>query len=323
MGREIPARFFGLERARFPPKLGGVHSPISPKILFTEPSADYELLDSGDGEKLERYGAILLRRPDPQALWRKATPALWSTAHGSFVRDGRDGGWRFPKSVPEKWTVHFGGLAFHIRPTAFKHTGIFPEQAPNWDWMRETIRAAGREVSVLNLFGYTGGATLACAQAGARVCHVDASKASIGWARDNAALSGLADKPIRWILDDAKAFVQREVRRGNRYDALIMDPPAFGRGPEGGVWQIEDDFVPLTEACGRLLSEHPLFCTINGYASGYSQLAYRANLEAMLGGKADGGAYESGELTIQESQGGRLLPCGIFARWSAVSEPAR
>ena len=290
-----------------------MNQPIESKILHTQPSADYELLDSGGGEKLERYGKVLLRRPDPQALWHKTDEALWREAHGAFVRDGRDGRWNFTKPVPEKWSIRFGSLAFHIRPTAFKHTGIFPEQEPNWDWMRERIRGARREVSVLNLFGYTGGATLACAQAGAKVCHVDASKASIGWAKDNAALSGLADKPIRWILDDAKAFVKRELRRGNRYDAIVMDPPAFGRGPEGDVWQIEEDFVPLVDECKQLLSAAPLFFAINGYASGYSQLAYRYNLQELT--QKHAGEIESGELAILESRGGRLLPCGIFARW--------
>ncbi len=290
--------------------------PVNPEIflLHTPPSPDYELLDSGEGEKLERYGPVILRRPDPQALWHKSHAALWKEAHGSFVREGRDGRWNFTKPVPEKWTIHFGGLAFHIRPTAFKHTGIFPEQEPNWNWMRECLRSSGRPVSVLNLFGYTGGASLACAQAGAKVCHVDASKASIGWAKDNAQASGLAGQPIRWILDDAKAFVQRELRRGNRYDAIVMDPPAFGRGPDGDVWQIEDDFLPLVDSCKRLLSEHPLFFAINGYAAGYSQLAYRYNLHDMVA--KFGGKIESGELTLLESKGGRYLPCGIFARWS-------
>ena len=286
-------------------------------ILHTEPSADYELLDSGEGEKLERYGPVILRRPDPQALWHKAQTALWKEAHGSFVRDGRDGRWNFTKPVPEKWTIHFGGLKFHIRPTAFKHTGIFPEQAPNWDWMRGCLHGAGRPISVLNLFGYTGGASLACAQAGAKVCHVDASKASIGWAKDNAQASGLAEQPIRWILDDAKAFVKRELRRGNHYDAIVMDPPAFGRGPDGDVWQIEDNFLPLVDDCKRLLSEKPLFFAINGYAAGYSQLAYRYNLQDMIG--KYGGGIESGELTLLESKGGRYLPCGIYARWSAAT----
>ncbi len=290
---------------------------MNPQILVTEPSADYELIDSGDGEKLERYGGVFLRRPDPQALWHKSEPARWKQAHGTFVREGREGGWNFTRPVPEKWTITFGGLSFHIRPTAFKHTGIFPEQAPNWTWMRDAIRGAGRKVTVLNLFGYTGGATLACAQAGAAVCHVDASKAAVGWARENAAVSGLADKPIRWIVDDAKAFVAREIRRGHRYDAIVMDPPAFGRGPEGDVWQIETDFVPLLEACRNLLSDTPLFFLLNGYASGYSQLAYRFNLAELA--RDRGGEVESGELTIRESRGGRFLPCGIFARWTKTA----
>ena len=286
-------------------------------ILHTAPSADYELLDSGEGEKLERYGPVILRRPDPQALWHKSQPALWKEAHGTFVREGRDGRWNFTKPVPEKWTIHFGGLKFHIRPTAFKHTGIFPEQEPNWDWMREVLHGAGRPISVLNLFGYTGGASLACAQAGAKVCHVDASKASIGWAKDNSQASGLAEQPIRWMLDDATSFVKRELRRGNHYDAIVMDPPAFGRGPDGDVWQIEDNFLPLVDDCKRLLSEKPLFFAINGYAAGYSQLAYRYNLQDMIG--KYGGGIESGELTLLESKGGRYLPCGIYARWSAAT----
>ena len=287
---------------------------IHPQILVAEPSSGYELLDSGDGEKLERYGAVLLRRPDPQALWQKATPEAWNAAHGHFIRDGRDGRWAFTKPAPEKWTIEFAGLRFHVRPTAFKHTGVFPEHAPNWDWMRKAIAGAGRQVSVLNLFGYTGGASLACAQAGAKVCHVDASKAALGWAKDNAAASQLADAPIRWILDDAKAFVERESRRGNRYDAIVLDPPAFGRGPQGDVWRIEDDFVPLVARCKQLLGERPLFFAINGYASGYSQLAYLFNLAELPA--THGGHLESGELTLRESRGGRLLPCGIFARWT-------
>jgi len=294
-----------------------VNPDIRLNILHTAPSADYELLDSGEGEKLERYGPVILRRPDPQALWHKSQPALWKEAHGTFVREGRDGRWNFTKPVPEKWTIHFGGLKFHIRPTAFKHTGIFPEQEPNWDWMREVLHGAGRPISVLNLFGYTGGASLACAQAGAKVCHVDASKASIGWAKDNSQASGLAEQPIRWMLDDATSFVKRELRRGNHYDAIVMDPPAFGRGPDGDVWQIEDNFLPLVDDCKRLLSEKPLFFAINGYAAGYSQLAYRYNLQDMIG--KYGGGIESGELTLLESKGGRYLPCGIYARWSAAT----
>lgn len=286
---------------------------MNPKIIITEPSADYELIDSGDGEKLERFGKVLLRRPDPQALWRKHDESLWKDAHGYFVREGRDGKWNFTKDAPEKWTINFSELIFNIRPTAFKHTGIFPEQSSNWNWTREQIKNAGREVSVLNLFGYTGGASVACAQVGAKVCHVDASKASIGWAKDNAESSGLSETAIRWILDDAKLFVQKEIRRGNKYDAIIMDPPAFGRGPDGDVWQIEDDFVQFVEDCKKLLSDTPLFFLVNGYASGYSQLAYLYNVEDLV--QKFGGEVESGEITIRESKSGRLLPCGIFARW--------
>lgn len=287
-----------------------------PIILTTHPSADYELIDSGNNEKLERYGQVILRRPDPQALWHKTNESLWEKTMGSFAREGRDGSWNLDKSIPEKWTINLANLAFNIRPTAFKHTGIFPEQVPNWDWTRTLIQKEKREISVLNLFGYTGGATLACAQAGAKVCHVDASKSSIRWAKDNVELSKLGEKPIRWIVDDAQDFVRREIKRGNTYDGIIMDPPAFGRGPKGNVWQIEDHFVAFIDECKKLLSSSPLFFLLNGYASGYSQLAYRYNLEDLI--RRLGGEIESGELTIRESSGKRLLPCGIFARWRNV-----
>ncbi|MDE1970530.1 MAG: class I SAM-dependent methyltransferase [Patescibacteria group bacterium] len=282
-------------------------------ITVTEPSADYELMDSGDGEKLERYGTVILRRPDPQALWHKTDPALWDAAHAQFVREGKDGKWNGTASVPETWSIAFDGLHFHIRPTAFKHTGVFPEQIPNWQWVRETIRNAERSVSVLNLFGYTGGASLAAAAEGAEVCHVDASKSALTWARDNARLSGFYEKPIRWILDDARAFVKREIKRGHTYDGIILDPPAFGRGPNGTLWHIENDFTVLVDACKSILSPQPLFFLVNGYAAGYSQLAYRYNVESVV--YRYGGKVESGELTIRESIGKRLLPCGIFARW--------
>ncbi|MEI6480424.1 MAG: class I SAM-dependent methyltransferase [bacterium] len=289
---------------------------MNPKIVITEPSVDYELVDSGDGEKLERFGGVILRRPDPQALWKKYDEHLWKDAHGYFIREGREGKWNFTKDAPEKWTINFSDLTFNIRPTTFKHTGIFPEQEPNWKWTRELIKNAGKEISVLNLFGYTGGASIACSQAGAKVCHVDASKASIGWAKDNAESSGLSSDAIRWILDDAKLFVQKELRRGNKYDGIIMDPPAFGRGPEGDVWQIEDDFVKFVEDCKKLLSDKPLFFLVNGYASGYSQLAYLYNVNDLS--EKFGGEVESGELTIRELKSGRVLPCGIFARWKSL-----
>ena len=290
-------------------------------ILTTPPSTDYELLDSGDGEKLERYGTYFFRRPDPQALWDKRLDEKeWDKAHFSFRRDGKKGDWVIKSGVPERWQVHIGGLGFWIRPTAFKHTGLFPEQLPNWEWMSERIAhrksQSSDPVKVLNLFGYTGGATLAAAQAGAEVVHVDGSKVAIGWGKDNAALSELKEKPIRWLLDDARAFVTREIRRGNKYEGVILDPPAFGHGPKKELWKIEDHLPGLLRDCVSLLSEQPLFFLINGYASGYSAITYENNIKPLL--EKYGGSYEKGELTISESHSERVLPCGIFARWSGV-----
>lgn len=287
-------------------------------IESTSPSKDYELLDSGEGEKLERYGKYTFRRPDPQALWAKnLSLKQWNEAHFSFRRDGKKGDWIVSNGVEERWKIEFADLQFWIRPTAFKHTGLFPEQASNWDWMREKIQQSKRkDIKVLNLFGYTGGATLACAQAGASVVHVDGSKVAIGWGKDNAALSGLSEKPIRWILDDAREFVRREIKRGNKYDGILLDPPAFGHGPNKELWKIEEHLPELLKMCGEILSESPLFFLINGYASGYSAIAYENNLTPML--SKFGGVFEKGELTLEESQTQRLLPCGIFARWSNV-----
>ena len=290
---------------------------MNPKILVTEKFKDYELLDSGDGEKLERYGQVVFRRPDPQALWRKSLPlSKWEEADAVFLREATRAEWQIKSGVPERWSMELSGIKFWIRPTAFKHTGLFPEQVGNWEWTKDVIKkrkAKGGEVRVLNLFGYTGGATLAAASAGAEVVHVDGSKVAIGWARDNAELSGLSDKPVRWILDDAFAFVKREIRRGKKYEGIIMDPPAFGHGPEGESWKIEEDLVALIESCTQLLSDTPLFVLINGYAAGYSSTAYENNLLEIS--KKFGGEIEKGELTIRESVSERLLPCGIFARW--------
>lgn len=285
-------------------------------IESTKPSKGYELLDSGDGEKLERYGKYTFRRPDPQALWAKnLSLKQWNEAHFSFRRDGKKGDWIMANGVEERWKMEFADLQFWIRPTAFKHTGLFPEQASNWNWMRSKIQASKRkDIKVLNLFGYTGGATLACAQAGASVVHVDGSKVAIGWGKDNAALSGLSEKPIRWILDDAREFVRREIKRGNKYDGILLDPPAFGHGPNKELWKIEEHLPELLKMCGEILSDDPLFFLINGYASGYSAIAYENNLTPML--EKFGGVFEKGELTLEESQTQRLLPCGIFARWS-------
>jgi 23S rRNA (cytosine1962-C5)-methyltransferase len=289
----------------------------------------YELIDSGDSEKLERFGDVVLSRPDPQALWPKNLPeSVWQAADGIFFRKAKDGEWRFPKANSDskqdykKWSIDFSGLKFWIKPTPFKHVGLFPEHASNWDWLRkiiskaaETEIAAGKktDIEVLNLFGYTGGATLACAQAGAKVVHVDGSKSAIAWARENAELSGLADKPVRWILDDARAFVAREIKRGRFYDGIIMDPPAFGHGAEKEVWKIEENFLALVADCQKILKPSPLFFLINGYSAGYSATAYGNNLLSLAG--KYGGAVETGELVIKETSG-RLLPAGIFARWS-------
>ncbi|MES2471151.1 MAG: class I SAM-dependent methyltransferase [Patescibacteria group bacterium] len=287
-------------------------------ILETLPTDGYKLLDSGDGEKLEQFGNIVLRRPDPQALWKKhLDESEWKKADGHFTREERQGAWELSKNVPDRWNIDFGGLKFWIKPTAFKHTGIFPEQSANWDWMRGLITKAVAEnpdVEVLNLFGYTGGATLAAAQAGAKVVHVDGSKSAITWARDNAEASGLADKPIRWLLDDARVFVEREIKRGRKYDAILMDPPAFGHGANKEIWKIEEHFIALVDMCFELLKDKPLFFLINGYSAGYSAIAYENTLKALV--KKYGGSIEIGELAIREAdKEGRLLPTGIFARW--------
>lgn len=285
------------------------------EIAITKPSVGYSLLDSGNDEKLEQYGEFVFRRPDPQALWNKhLSDKDWNRANAVFLRDGKKGDWNLKPGLPERWPISFGNLQFWIRPTSFKHTGLFPEQSTNWDWMREKIKAAKRPVSVLNLFGYTGGASLACAQAGAEVCHVDGSKVAIQWGKDNALLSGLEDKPIRWILDDARAFVKREIKRGNKYDGIILDPPAFGHGPNKELWKIEEHLVELLQMCREIMTNEPLFFLINGYASGYSAIAYENNLKELF--SASDGTFEMGELTIAEKDSGRLLPCGIFARWS-------
>lgn len=314
------------------------------RITLTTPvSKDYELLDSGGEEKLERYGSILLARPDPQALWEKSEDSRWNLANGRFERQGREGKW-IEKNLPKEWEIEFGGLQFIIRPTSFKHTGLFPEQLSNWQWMGEQIRkkssvqnglaSPARErnadsqdeknrgpfgqdfsgVSVLNLFGYTGGATLAAAKAGAKVTHVDASKTAVAWARKNAKCSGLEDAPVRWIVEDALKFVKRELNRGTKYDAIVMDPPAFGHGPKDELWKIEEDFIEMVRLCQQLLSDTPLFFLINGYAAGYSPLAFAYNLEPLVG--KFGGDIEYGDLTIAQSNSSRVLPCGIFARWS-------
>ncbi len=288
-------------------------------ILKVKSQKDYELIDSGVGEKLERYGDFTLLRPDPEALWNKSEDKnIWEKADLKFTRKGSRSKWEIREGVPKSWNISFGDFIFSIRPTSFKHTGLFPEQLSNWQWIEEKINAHkgsyDRPVTVLNLFAYTGGATLASARARAEVCHVDGSKTAVAWARENAELSGLKDAPIRWIVEDVIIFLKREIKRGRKYDAIIMDPPSFGHGPKDELWKIEENFLELMSLCKEILSSDPLFVLINGYTAGYSPIAYENSLKDMMKGK--NGTTEIGELVIQESKSDRLLPCGIFARWA-------
>ncbi|MDR1570482.1 MAG: class I SAM-dependent methyltransferase [Oscillospiraceae bacterium] len=276
---------------------------------------DYEVLDTGGGAKLERWGAVTLERPDPQAIWPPARPDQWRSADAAYIRSDAGGGhWEFRRAIPDRWEMRYGALRFYVRPTGFKHTGLFPEQAANWDWMSELIRAASRPISVLNLFAYTGGATLACAAAGATVTHVDAAKGMTQWARANYALSGLPNMNARWIVDDALAFVEREIRRGRSYDAILMDPPSYGRGPGGEVWKIERDVYRLVEACAKLMSGEPLFFLINSYTTGLAPSVLSNVLSRALSGIP--GIAHAQELALPVSSGG-VLPCGSSGRWTA------
>lgn len=290
------------------------------QLMLADGWKDYQLLDTGGGMKLERWGEAVLVRPDPQIIWPRGAGGEWEKWDGYYHRSETGGGrWEFRRALPESWTLAYGGLTFRIRPTDFKHTGLFPEQAVNWDWCAQKIRAArngGREVSVLNLFGYTGAATLACAAAGAAVCHVDASKGVVQWSRENAALSGLAAAPIRYIVDDCLKFAAREARRGRRYDAIVLDPPAYGRGAAGEIWKLEEHLWPLLMECRNLLGERPLFFLINGYASKLSPLVL-GNLLAKLFSRNDG-RIAAGELGLPSQRDGIVLPCGICGRWETA-----
>ena len=278
---------------------------------------DYEVIDTGDGEKLERWKGIVLRRPDPQAIWPKQEPSLWEKADGWYHRSSRGGGeWEFSKKLPEKWTVDYRDLKFYVRPTGFKHTGLFPEQAVNWDWMSSLIRKAGRPVRVLNLFGYTGGATMACAAAGAKVTHVDAAKGMVLWAGENRELSRIDESSTRWIIEDAGKFVAREIRRGNTYDGILMDPPSYGRGPGGEVWKLEDELYGLVEACEKVLAPDALFMLINSYTTGL-QPAVLNNMLTMTAKKTRGGQVSAEEIVLPVTAGG-VLPCGASGRWQGV-----
>ena len=276
---------------------------------------DYEVLDTGDGEKLERWGDFILRRPDPQVIWPKADPDLWRRAQASYERSDTGGGqWTFHQKLPERWIIKLDRLQFYVKPTGFKHTGLFPEQAENWRFMREQIRRAGNgQPKVLNLFAYTGGATLACADAGAHVTHVDAAKGMVLWAKGNRDLSGIPEESTRFIMEDAKAFVRRELRRGNRYDGIVMDPPSYGRGPNGEVWKLEDELFGLVDLCAEAMSDTPLFFLINGYTTGFSACVLRNIAQRCLCSRY-GGKAEADELALPVQTGG-VLPCGTTARW--------
>lgn len=279
---------------------------------------DYEVIDTGDGEKLERWGNIFLIRPDPQIIWKseKSDPR-WHNAHARYHRSKTGGGsWEFYKPVPEVWDLHWKELTFRLKPMGFKHTGVFPEQAVNWDYTMEKIRAAGRPVKVLNLFGYTGAATLACLSAGAQVTHVDASKGMVQWAKENAEASGLSDRPVRWLVDDCIKFVQREQRRGNTYDGIIMDPPSYGRGPGGEVWRLEEQLQTLIEQCLPIFSDKPLFFLLSSYATGLSPAVMGYLLELLLE-KRYGGRVTADEIGLPVTDSGLVLPCGSTAIWDA------
>ena len=286
---------------------------------------DYEILDMANGEKLERWNNIYLVRPDPQIIWNdKQYPEKWKQANARYNRSSTGGGhWDYKKRLPDSWQIKYKDLTFNIKPMGFKHTGIFPEQAVNWDWMmdmiKNEIKNTKREVKVLNLFAYTGGATVACLSAGATVCHVDSSKGMVAWARENVVSSGLQDRPVRYIVDDVIKFVQREIRRGNKYDAIVMDPPSYGRGANGEVWKFEENLPMLIEICMQVLSDNPLFFLINTYTTGTSSMVLenllKMNMRKKYGKKADNGLFENGEVGLPMTDSDFILPCGIYSKW--------
>lgn len=277
---------------------------------------DYEVLDTSSGEKLERWGDYLLVRPDPQVIWNtpRKNPG-WKKKNGHYHRSSKGGGeWEF-FNLPEEWSIHYRELTFRLKPFSFKHTGLFPEQATNWDWFGNLIANAGRPVKVLNLFAYTGGATLSAAKAGAAVTHVDASKGMVTWAKENAAASGLSDAPIRWLVDDCVKFVEREIRRGNHYDGIIMDPPSYGRGPKGEIWKIEESIYPFIELTTQILSDDPLFFLINSYTTGLQPAVLNYMMQTAITPKF-GGHTEASEIGLPVTDSGLVLPCGASGRWS-------
>jgi 23S rRNA (cytosine1962-C5)-methyltransferase len=277
---------------------------------------DYELIDSGDGQRLERWGQYVLVRPDPQVIWPKANPSMWSKADAVYSRSSKGGGeWHYNRRLPATWNISYDNMRFVIEPMGFKHTGLFPEQAANWDWMRRLIREQKeRQVRVINLFAYTGGATVAAAEAGAAVCHVDASKGMVAKAKENVALSGLSDRPVRYIVDDVNKFVAREIRRGSLYDGVIMDPPSYGRGTNGEVWKLEDCLYDLVDSTCGVMTREPLFFLLNSYTTGFSA-AVSANILELTLVKRFGGRVVSDEIGLPVRESGITLPCGAYARW--------
>ena len=275
---------------------------------------DYEILDMANGEKLEKWKDVILVRPDPQIIWKSNSfPERWKNVNARYIRSSTGGGnWDFNKKVPANWQVKYKELIFNIKPMGFKHTGLFPEQAVNWDWMINKIQHANRDIKVLNLFAYTGGATVACSYAGASVCHVDSSKGMVTWAKENITSSGLQNNPVRYIIDDVVKFVSREIRRGNKYDAIIMDPPSYGRGTNGEVWKFEENISDLVELCTKVLSDRPLFFLINSYTTGISSTVLENILRLNIKAK---GKLSSGELGLPMKDSNLVLPCGIFSRW--------
>ena len=277
---------------------------------------DYEILDMANGEKLERWGNVILIRPDPQIIWKnKSFPEKWNKANARYNRSSSGGGaWKYNSKMPENWQIKYKDLVFNIKPMGFKHTGLFPEQAVNWDWMISKIQNAKREIKVLNLFAYTGGATVACSYAGASVCHVDSSKGMTTWAKENIVSSGLKDKPVRFIVDDVVKFVNREIRRGNKYDGIIMDPPSYGRGTNGEVWKFEDNISDLVELCSKVFSDKPLFFLINSYTTGISSTVLENILRLNI--KKDG-KFSHGEIGLPMTNSKLILPCGIYGKWES------
>ena len=276
---------------------------------------EYTILDMADGQKLEKWGDVIMARPDPQIIWKnKSYPEKWNEINAEYHRSKEGGGfWEFNKKIPQKWQIKYKNLTFNIKPMGFKHTGLFPEQAVNWDWMIEKIKKE-KDVKVLNLFAYTGGATVACLSAGASVCHVDSSKGMTQWAKDNVQSSNLVDKSVRFIVDDVIKFVNREIRRGNKYDAIIMDPPSYGRGANGEIWQFENNIYELVELCSKVLSDNPLFFLINSYTTGISSKVLENILNITIA-KNNKGIVESGEIGIPMQNSKLVLPCGIYGRY--------